>query len=124
MDTWDDLKKRCIDALKDNPMFQLSLASRELFHSNFLMWIAQDEDLKPFFLNLLKKLCGDNFKLPDHYVCLREHKNFDFCIAELKEPKGQKIKRYVLVLENKVKRYFQNGLKNLHVMPYYNHIIY
>jgi hypothetical protein len=30
-----------IDTLKKSPLFNLSLTSRELFHSNFLAWLAE-----------------------------------------------------------------------------------
>lgn len=33
-----------VKGLKNNVAFQLSLSSKELFHSNFLAWLAEDDD--------------------------------------------------------------------------------
>ena len=79
--------------LKSSPMFNLSLASKELFHSNMLAWIAEDAETKELFIEILnlfgiteedkakdiaEGLRGENPK----YMVLREYKNFDLCICE------------------------------------------
>ena len=33
-----------VEELQNNPIFQLSLSSKELFHSNFLAWLAEDKN--------------------------------------------------------------------------------
>ena len=76
--------------LKKSPMFHLSLASKELFHSNMLAWIAEDADTKDLFIEILK-LFGITEKEAEEiatglrtnkYMVLREYKNFDLCICE------------------------------------------
>ena len=82
-----------IAELKKSPMFHLSLSSKELFHSNMLAWIAEDEDTEGLFVEILnlfgiteedkakdiaEGLRGENPK----YMVLREYKNFDLCICE------------------------------------------
>jgi hypothetical protein len=93
--------EEAIEALKASPMFNLSLSSKELFHSNFLAWLA-DTYREQFMdmltalvgkehLSLLKGFCEDK----QRFQIDREAKNFDFCIMDNGRP--------VLVLENKVK---------------------
>lgn len=105
------------DALRNSPMFQLSLSSKELFHSNLLAWLAEDPDTMNLFVEVLKlfRLKEERAKeLADGirngtYMVLREYKNFDFCICEkLKNWKEDSEEEYVpgrvvLVLENKFK---------------------
>lgn len=67
--------------LKKNAVFQLSLSSKELFHSNFLYWLGMDEDLKKFFIAVIKGMCGLDLT-GVAYVVKREYKNFDLCICE------------------------------------------
>ena len=38
-----------VENLKNNPIFQLSLSSKELFHSNFLAWLAEDDNTRCVF---------------------------------------------------------------------------
>ncbi len=33
--------EKFVETLNNNPIFQLSLSSKELFHSNFLAWLAE-----------------------------------------------------------------------------------
>lgn len=78
--------------LKRNAVFQLSLSSKELFHSNFLYWIATSHP--DFFNEVLKGLlcngcgchqsnCGISFQYnPEKQIVLREYNHFDFCICE------------------------------------------
>ncbi len=75
-----------LQSLKSNPIFQLSLASKELFHSNFLYWLSQDEKLKGLFQKVISSLCDNKIIWNDlgDYVVLREYKNFDLCICKKK----------------------------------------
>lgn len=105
------------DALRNSPMFQLSLSSKELFHSNLLAWLAEDPDTTNLFVEVLKlfRLKEERaIELADGirngtYMVLREYKNFDFCICEkLRNWKEDSEEEYVpgqvvLVLENKFK---------------------
>ena len=45
-------------------MFNLSLSSKELFHSNMLAWIAEDGDTRDLFVNILEL-----FGLEDNKAC-------------------------------------------------------
>ena len=80
----DEKKKSPYDILKESPMFQLSLASKELFHSNFLAWIGslpnRDNEEHPF-KRLMKGLGVKNVdKWPKEWYVAREYKNFDLCV--------------------------------------------
>ena len=96
------------DSLNKNPMFRLSLGSKELFHSNFLEFLWEQN--KTAFLKMLgemisnnenetrlkeiiKKVGEDNLKLA------REKEHFDICIYH---NDGNKIV-YDIIIENKVK---------------------
>lgn len=90
-------------SLRSNPIFHLSLSSKELFHSNFLVWLA---DYQTALFNEILEHCFDckTFKYdPDRYVALREYKNFDFCICERDTALVEGIGRIVFLLENKFK---------------------
>ena len=79
--------------LSSSPLFNLSLSSKELFHSNFLAWLAQH--YPNFFVEICKELgCKADWSNAEWNV-KREYKNFDLCITS-----DEKI---VMVLENKVK---------------------
>lgn len=91
--------KKIINALNANPMFHMSLASKELFHSNFLYWLWKLDASK--FLTLLDKLsgCNDFSRLtPDSIEVKREYQHFDLCVLEKGNPH-----KVLLVIENKVK---------------------
>lgn len=106
------------DALRNSPMFQLSLSSKELFHSNLLAWLAEDPDTRELFVEVLKlfrleeeraKELADGIR-NDTYMVLREYKNFDFCICEKLRNWKEKADeeefvpgKVVLLLENKFK---------------------
>lgn len=90
--------KNLLTTLADNPVFQLSMSSKELFHSNFLYWLAICEDTKIVFQKLLSDcfgMMGMEYN-PETMVVAREERHFDFSIRDKKEG-------YVLVLENKFK---------------------
>lgn len=86
--------------LEKSPMFQLSLSSKELFHSNFLYWIWRESPT--MFRNIINcitdgKAHSDDW--PESYVVAREHKHYDLSVWE-GEPDKSKV---LLILENKVK---------------------
>ena len=89
--------KKIINALNANPMFHMSLASKELFHSNFLYWLWKLDASK--FLTLLVKLSGDKLSecKAKTIEVKREYQHFDLCVLE----KGTN--KVLLVIENKVK---------------------
>jgi hypothetical protein len=90
--------QNALDALNANPMFHMSLASKELFHSNFLYWLWKLDASK--FLTLLDKLseCKDYFcNMIDTIEVKREYQHFDLCVLK----KGTN--EVLLVIENKVK---------------------
>lgn len=105
------------DALRNSPMFHLSLSSKELFHSNLLAWLAEDPDTRELFVEVLKLFCLEEERAKeladgirnDTYMVLREYKNFDFCICEKLENNDDEsdekslVGKIVLVLENKFK---------------------
>ncbi len=78
-------------------MFQLSLASKELFHSNFLFWIWQLNH--KLFKTMIQKLTSDptiGSDWPSDYILKREYNHYDLCVL------GENNK-VLLVIENKVK---------------------
>ncbi len=81
------------EGLIKSPMFQLSLSSKELFHSNFLYWLAISQRTQ--FPKFLSELIGEEIILGDVWEPKREYKNLDFCIV-----KDNKI---IFALENKFK---------------------
>lgn len=76
------------EKLRNNAVFQLSLSSKELFHSNFLYWMATDTELpSSFFPVLMQKAFGFDLLVKGlnwrkNYLFFREFENFDFCIRE------------------------------------------
>lgn len=80
-------------ALKDSPLFQLSLASKELFHSNFLAWLCET------YPNAAGHLFARFFKQPpltyEHLKVDRERNKIDLWL----EYSGGE----ALIIENKVK---------------------
>ena len=95
-----------VEKLKNNPIFHLSLSSKELFHSNFLAWLAEDKNTQTLFKEILSTWLGkDTFDYnTDCMEVKREYKNFDFSICEkIINDKESKTGRIRLVLENKFK---------------------
>lgn len=86
--------------LEQNPLFQLSLGSKELFHSNFLSWIIGNKGQKVFVLKFLNDLLGLEsrietiIELPE-----REKMNIDlrFKVSQMDGTKR------LIIIENKVK---------------------
>lgn len=102
-----------LDKLKENPIFKMSLGSKELFHSNFLEYIKEVD--MGLFLSILNRLLPNNSELPNafDYKLSRELENFDLCLyheevtstKKKKDGQEQEKKQIVfdLILENKVK---------------------
>ena len=96
----NDIKKE----LNASPMYNLSLSSKELFHSNFLAWLGNNMETRPFFVAVINELAGIVLDSNGDWKVAREDKNFDLCIREEKtNEKGKKYNDYLLVIENKVK---------------------
>lgn len=95
-----------VEELNNNPIFHLSLSAKELFHSNFLAWLAVDKKTQALFKKILYTWLGeDTFDYnTDCMEVKREYKNFDFSICEkITNDKESKTGRIRLVLENKFK---------------------
>lgn len=91
-----------IEILKKSPMFNLSLSSKELFHSNFLYWLSTLNNGETF--KDMVKTCFD-VDLPDSYEIKREYNNFDLCVVTKESEVNKKriVEKLLLVIENKVK---------------------
>lgn len=90
---------KAIEYLKSSPMFNLSLSSKELFHSNFLYWIYITN--KGVFKELMKELGAstNDWGQDEDWEVKREYLNFDLSIVS----NNQKKEKLFLVIENKVK---------------------
>ena len=95
--------EKILEELNKNPMFRLALGSKELFHSNFLAFLWEQNNKA--FLELLNDLCHNSIQVEDLFskepTLDREKENFDICIHH-KEGKGEK-EIYDIIIENKVK---------------------
>ena len=85
--------KNTIKKLKKSPLFNLSLSSKELFHSNFLYWLAQNypKQIGALFLKVIEKETTSS----DNLEVFREKENIDLSFHY---SNGQEI-----IIENKVK---------------------
>lgn len=103
-----------IEYLKTSPMFNLSLSSKELFHSNFLYWIWKlDPTAFKCLIAKLLNVSPDDLKWGDEddWEVVREYNSFDLCVKYCDEESnneetGAKKIHYgdvLLVIENKVK---------------------
>ena len=87
-----------LDVLRKSPLFNLSLSSKELFHSNFLWWLGSNERTFPLFKQAMEKFVGKTLQWTFDAICVeREKKHFDLCV------KNKVDQRALLILENKVK---------------------
>ena len=102
--------EKAINYLKTSPMFNLSLSSKELFHSNFLYWIYLYD--KSYFKELVGKLGADtsSWGNDNDWVLKREYNNFDLCVIKYETQLGKRNKEkknkeenLLLVIENKIK---------------------
>ena len=88
----ENIKNR-IESLKKSPLYNLSMANKELFHSNFLAWFGNQ--YKNEFKVLMNKLLGTEVLKDDKFRIEREYKHFDICVIV----NGNEI----ILIENKVK---------------------
>ena len=74
--------KDVVDKLRNNPVFRMSLASKELFHSNMLAWFLESRDSEDPLLSDIAKELAKLF-MPDYTVLtvLRERKHFDLLVV-------------------------------------------
>ena len=73
-----------IETLKNSPLFNLSLANKELFHSNYIAWFGK---LYPgLFIELFNSLLGSDKWAeglqPDKMEIRREFRNFDISVFD------------------------------------------
>lgn len=96
-----------LEELHQNPMFRISLGSKELFHSNFLAFLWDcDKQAKKAFLNMINDLLPEGKKInvnellkKDELTIYREKENLDLCICHTENKKDC----IDIVIENKVK---------------------
>ena len=82
--------------LKESPLYNLSLSSKELFHSNFLSWLGNCSTTREFFAKVINQLFPEiNLTTNGSWTVEREDKHFDLCIKENE--------KHLLVIENKLK---------------------
>lgn len=111
-----------LDLLKRSPMFQLSLSSKELFHSNFLYWLSLiDRDKFAELINKLIQTTNIEKEWSTDWEVKREYKHFDLCITS----GAGKNEVIHLVLENKFKsipdcgqlaEYLEKAKKSKHIL--------
>lgn len=95
-----------VETLKNNPIFQLSLSSKGLFHSNFLAWLAEDDNTRCVFNKVMQTWLDDkNWEYkPNEMEVKREYNHFDFCVCDKLTIDGNDVTGSVqVVLENKFK---------------------
>ena len=96
-------REQIIRELNASPIFNLSLSSKELFHSNFLAWLGNNPITKDYFAEVIKDLVNDSDLFPPgDWTVKREDKHFDLCIRE-DTKRGKGTGKYLLIIENKVK---------------------
>ena len=99
-----------LEDLHSNPMFRISLGSKELFHSNFLAFLwdcdKQAKQAKKAFLNMINDLLPEGKKInvnellgKEGLTIYREKENLDLCICHTENNK----ECIDIVIENKVK---------------------
>lgn len=80
-------------------MFNLSMASKELFHSNMLYWISQTYPKE--FMTMLNLLNIDTSQWPGKWESHREKDNIDLSVTTKNSDSSKE--QYLFILENKVK---------------------
>ncbi|MBR5822928.1 MAG: PD-(D/E)XK nuclease family protein [Paludibacteraceae bacterium] len=85
------------DTLTKSPLFNLSLANKELFHSNFIAWFGT---MYPsYFISLINNISNPQTSLNFNNIDIRrEWNHFDISVFENKSSKTP-----LLIIENKVK---------------------
>ena len=69
--------KDTIEKLKKSPLFNLSLSSKELFHSNFLYWVGHNYPSE--FGGLFSKYLNEKPEDSCIKEIFRERENIDLC---------------------------------------------
>ena len=82
--------------LKKSPLFNLSLSSKELFHSNFIAWICETYPMK--FGKILLTFFEQNSETNSNSILSvkRENRNLDLTVE---------FENLNIIIENKVKKY-------------------
>lgn len=93
-----------LEELYKNPMFRISLGSKELFHSNFLafLWDCDEQAFLNMIYHLLpegKKINVNELLKKDKLTIYREKENLDLCICHTENKKDC----IDIIIENKVK---------------------
>lgn len=93
-------------SLRDSPIFNFSLASKELFHSNFLAWLCEQREFEPIVSEVLKRAdptIGASFRLSSGTAksVHREKHNIDLWLT-LRPVESSDSEWHVLI-ENKIK---------------------
>lgn len=89
-----------LEQLKRMPIFKMSLGSKELFHSNFLEYLWEED--RTTFIAMLNSLVGkDVLDQSIEYELAREKSHFDISLFHHEGPKSREI--YDVVIENKLK---------------------
>ena len=92
-----------LETLNKNPMFRISLGSKELFHSNFLafLWDQSQESFLKMIASLLPKGKKIDVKalLAKKPTLSHEKENFDICISHMEGNRDV----IDIIIENKVK---------------------
>jgi hypothetical protein len=91
------IPEKWIEQLSQSPLFQLSLSSKELFHSNFLAWLFTN--YKQESSKVLRVFIDDNNNNYTISNVKREEKNRDLTVY-FQDKNGSAKK---LIIENKVK---------------------
>lgn len=118
-------REKKIEEMRSNPIFQLSLASKELFHSNFLYWLSlYDREKFKMLVGRLTDTDAEHIDWPNDWQAFREDKKLDLAVSGLKENVKStgsgvvKKKCYLFVLENKVK-----SIATMKQLDDYNNIV-
>ena len=94
----DKLIKESAESLKKSPLYNLSMANKELFHSNFIAWLGTS--YPNVFKDVFSALLGN--KWPDdlgQFTIKREYKHYDISVMGEKESNNTPR----IIIENKVK---------------------
>ena len=104
------MDKGIINTLKQSPLYNLSLANKELFHSNFIAWFGRvyPKLFRDFINDLLEdKYQGWDKGLEDNsFHVEREFLHFDICVIDNDG-------RIRLVIENKIKVSLQKAVRRI-----------
>ena len=88
--------KESADHLKSSPLYNLSMANKELFHSNFLAWLGNH--YPDIFKQIFGKLLTGGWPRGlDSFTVKREYKHYDISIMDSKMTAPR------ILVENKVK---------------------